>query len=105
MTTPIIIACCIVIPLVLLTVYGTVRTSYTDKKRKVYEEQEKIRTYGDQINKETRKNINKKKNSSIKELNRIGLRSSVSVYKTELSEHKKMQFYNIDKIANNFSTY
>ena len=49
------------IPLVLLTVYGTARISYTDKKRKVYEEQEKIRTYGDQINKETRKNINEKK--------------------------------------------
>ena len=47
----------------------------------------------------------KKRNSSIEKLNRIGLRSSVSVYKTELSEHKKMQFYNIDKIANNFSTY
>ena len=29
----------------------------------------------------------KKRNSSIKELNRIGLRSRVSVYKTELSEH------------------
>ena len=61
MTTLIIIAYCIVIPLVLLTVYGTVRTSYTDKKRKVYEEQEKIRTYGNQINEETRKNINEKK--------------------------------------------
>ena len=71
MTTSIIIAllspvgimiiCCFVIPLVLLTVYGTVRTSYTDKKRKVYEEQEKIRTYGNQINEETRKNINEKK--------------------------------------------
>ena len=57
----IMIICCFVIPLVLLTVYGTVRTSYTDKKRKVYEEQEKIRTYGDQINEETRKNINEKK--------------------------------------------
>ena len=32
------------------------------KKRKAWEEeQEKIRTYGDQINKETRKNINEKK--------------------------------------------
>jgi len=47
----------------------------------------------------------KKRRSSIKKLNRIGLRSSVSIYKTEFSEHKKMQFYNIDKIANNFSTY
>ena len=61
MTTLIIIACCFVIPLVLLTVYGTARASYTDKTRKVYEEQEKIRAYGDQINKETRKNINEKK--------------------------------------------
>ena len=104
MTTPIIIACCIVIPLSLLSVVFI--TEYKDKKRKAWkEEQEKIRTYGDQINKETRKNINEKKNSSIKELNRIGLRSSVSVYETEFSEHKKMQFYNIDKIANNFSTY
>jgi len=60
MTTPIIIACCIVIPLVLLTVYGT--AEYKDKKRKAWkEEREKIRTYGDQINKETRKNLNEKK--------------------------------------------
>ena len=37
-------------------------TEYKDKKRKVWkEEQEKIRTYEDQINKETRKNINEKK--------------------------------------------
>jgi len=63
LSTPvgIMIICCIVIPLVLLTVYSTVKTSYTDKERKVYEEQEKIRTYGDQINKETRKNISEKK--------------------------------------------
>ena len=91
MTTPIIIAlstpvgimiiCCFVIPLVLLTVYGTVRTSNSDKKRKVYEEQEKIRTYGDQINEETRKNINEKRNSSIEKLNHIGFCSSVSIYK------------------------
>ena len=47
----------------------------------------------------------KKRNSSIKELNRIGLRSSVSVYKTEFSEHKKMQFRNIDKIANNLANH
>ena len=59
MTTPIIIACCIVIPLSLLSVAFI--TDYKDKKRKVYEEQEKIRTYGDQINEETRKNINEKK--------------------------------------------
>ena len=47
----------------------------------------------------------KKRNSSIKELNRIGLRSSVSVYKTVFSEHKKMQFRNIDKIANNLAKH
>ena len=47
----------------------------------------------------------KKRNSSIKKLNRIGLRSSVSVYKTEFSEHKKMRFHNIDKIANNLAKH
>ena len=47
----------------------------------------------------------KKRNSSIKKLNRIGLRSSVSIYKTEFSEYKKMQFHNIDKIANNLSKH
>ena len=48
----------IVIPLGLLSVAFI---DYKDKKRKIHEEQEKIRTYGDQINKETRKNINEKK--------------------------------------------
>ena len=47
----------------------------------------------------------KKRNSSIEKLNRIGLRSSVSIYKTEFSEYKKMRFYNIDKIANNLSKH
>lgn len=47
----------------------------------------------------------KKRNSSIKKLNRIGLRSSVSIYKTEFSEYKKMRFYNIDKIANNLAKH
>ena len=47
----------------------------------------------------------KKRNSSIEKLNRIGLRSSVSIYKTEFSEHKKMRFYNIDKITNNLSKH
>ena len=47
----------------------------------------------------------KKRKLSIKKLNRIGLRSSVSVYKTEFSEHKKMRFYNIDKIANNLAKH
>ena len=60
MTTPIIIACCILITLSLLSV--ALITDYKDKKRKVWkEEQEKIRTYGDQINEETRKNTNEKK--------------------------------------------
>ena len=47
----------------------------------------------------------KKRNSSIKKLNRIGLRSSVSIYKTEFSEYKKMRFHNIDKIANNIAKH
>ena len=47
----------------------------------------------------------KKRNSSIRKLNRIGLRSSVSIYKTEFSGYKKMQFYNIDKIANNIAKH
>ena len=47
----------------------------------------------------------KKRNSSIEKLNRIGFRSSVSIYKTEFSEHKKMRFYNIDKIANNLAKH
>ena len=59
MTTPIIIICCILIPLGLLSVAFI--TDYKDKKRTTHKEQEKIRTYGDQINKETRKNINEKK--------------------------------------------
>jgi len=47
----------------------------------------------------------KKRRSSIRKLNRIGLSSSVSIYKTEFSEYKKMQFHNIDKIANNLSKH
>ena len=47
----------------------------------------------------------KKRNSSIEKLNHIGLSSSVSIYKTEFSEHKKMRFHNIDKIANNLSKH
>ena len=47
----------------------------------------------------------KKRNSSIKKLNRIGLRSSVSIYKTEFFGYKKMRFYNIDKIANNIANH
>ena len=47
----------------------------------------------------------KKRDSSIEKLNRIGLRSSVSIYKTEFSGHKKMWFHNIDKIANNIAKH
>ena len=47
----------------------------------------------------------KKRNLSIKKLNRIGLCSSVSDYKTEFSGYKKMWFYNIDKIANNLTKH
>ena len=47
----------------------------------------------------------KKRNLSIEKLNRIGFRSSMSIYKTEFSGHKKMQFHNIDKIANNVSKH
>ncbi len=47
----------------------------------------------------------KKRNLSIEKLNRIGFRSSMSIYKTEFSEYKKMRFYNIDKIANNLSKH
>ena len=47
----------------------------------------------------------KKKKRSIKKLNLIGLSSSVSIYKKEFSEHKKMRFYNIDKIANNLAKH
>ena len=47
----------------------------------------------------------KKRNSSIEKLNRIGLRSSVSVYKTEFSGHRKMLLHNIDKIANNIAKH
>jgi len=47
----------------------------------------------------------KKRNLSIEKLNRIGFRSSVSVYKTEFAEHKKMRFHNIDKIANNLTKH
>ena len=47
----------------------------------------------------------KKRNLSIEKLNRIGFRSSVNVYKTEFSEHKKMRFYNINKIANNLAKH
>ena len=63
MTTPIIIACCIVIPLVLFSI-PLIRSSLTKKKQRLVEKQlkeskhvtenEKIRVYLDKINEETR---------------------------------------------------
>ena len=47
----------------------------------------------------------KKRESTINKLKHIGLRSSVSVYKTKFSGDKKMRFYNIDKIANNLAKH
>ena len=47
----------------------------------------------------------KKRNLSIEKLNRIGFRSSMSIYKTEFSEYKKMRFHNINKIANNLAKH
>ena len=47
----------------------------------------------------------KKRKSTINKLKHIGLRSSVSVYKTKFSGDKKMRFYNIDKIANNLAKH
>ena len=52
MTTIAIIACCIIVPLGLLSV--PLINSYRNKKRKAQEEQEKIRVYGNKINEETR---------------------------------------------------
>jgi len=63
MTTPIFIACCIVIPLVLFSI-PLIRSSLTKKRQRVVEKQlkeskhvtenEKIRVYLDKINEETR---------------------------------------------------
>ena len=44
-----------------------------------------------------------KKKSSIKKFKRIGLRSSVSVYKTNFSITKNIRFSNTSKIANKFA--
>ena len=52
MATFTIIACCIVIPLGLLSI--PLINSRRAKKRKTQEEQEKIRAYGNAINEETR---------------------------------------------------
>ena len=63
MTTPIIIACCIVIPLVLFSI-PLIRSSIAKKRQRVVEKQlkeskhvtenEKIRVYLDKINEKTR---------------------------------------------------
>ena len=63
MTTPIIIACCIVIPLALLSI-PLIRSSLAKKRQRLVEyriqeakhvtENEKIRVYLDKINDETR---------------------------------------------------
>ena len=52
MTTSIIIACCIVIPLALLSI-SFIYSKRTEKKA-WEEEREKIKTYGEEINEETR---------------------------------------------------
>ena len=52
MTIFAIIACCIIVPLGLLSV--PLINSYRNKKKKAQEEQEKIRVYGNKINEATR---------------------------------------------------
>ena len=57
MTTSIIIVCCIVIPLILISI--SLISSHKAKSRKVWEEErEKIKAYGEQINQETRNKKN-----------------------------------------------
>ena len=53
MTTPIIIACCIVIPLALLGI-PLIYSKQTKKRKTWEEEREKIKAYGEEINEETR---------------------------------------------------
>ena len=53
MTTFTIVACCIVIPLGLLSI-PPINSRRRAKKRKTQEGQEEIRAYGDAINEETR---------------------------------------------------
>ena len=63
MTTPVIIACCLVIPLALLSI-PLIKSSLVKKRQRVVEKQlkeskhvtekEKIRVYLDKINEETR---------------------------------------------------
>ena len=53
MTTPIIIACCIVISLALLGI-PLIYSKQTKKRKNWEEEREKIKAYGEEINEETR---------------------------------------------------
>ena len=53
MTTPIIIACCILIPLTLLGI-PFIYSKQTKKRKTWKEEREKIKAYGEEINEETR---------------------------------------------------
>ena len=53
MTAPIIIACCIVIPLALLGI-PLIYSKQTKKRKNWEEEREKIKAYGEEINEETR---------------------------------------------------
>jgi len=53
MTTPIIIACCILIPLALLGI-PFIYSKRTKKRKTWEEEREKIKAYGEEINEETR---------------------------------------------------
>ena len=53
MTTPIIIACCILIPLALFGI-PFIYSKQTKKRKTWEEEREKIKVYGEVINEETR---------------------------------------------------
>ena len=53
MTTPIIIASCILIPLALLGI-SFIYSKRTKKRKNWEEEREKIKAYGEEINEETR---------------------------------------------------
>ena len=98
-------------PIHLCVVMGRLRRNYESSLRKMKKKRKTCSLarslYSGGCNnyreKSYRHLIMKKRKSSIKKLNRIGLRSSVSIYKTEFSGYKKMRFYNIDKIANNLS--
>ena len=98
-------------PIHLCVVMGRLRRNYESSSKKK-EKEKKRKTcslarslysggFNNYREKSYRHLIMKKRKSSIKKLNRIDLRSSVGIYKTEFSEYKKMRFHNIDKIANN----